>query len=224
MNPEDEVRRCANCGKPTLICVSAWQHSTWGVRSNIVTRDCQCQACGVKATLHPGSRIFALWVVAVLLLPSVIPALIFALVALRRSRAWSKNPLVPGAPRPPIRFRAGPADRRCECGRVATLAKVTRHRTNWIPTGTEQIFKCGTCGEEFVIESVGGLLVTSLGASLLGAIAVWVLTSVESSMSRWGWGLGLTLVTVVLLGQLVSRVAAFSRHPELPERRAANGL
>ena len=211
----EEVRRCASCGQSALVSVRAWQHTHFGAASNIVTYDCQCQSCGTRVTLQPRARILGFYIAGVLLLPTVIPGAIVLWMAISRSRAWKRNPVVPGAPMPAMRFQSGPGNRRCGCGGTATMKKVTRHTHNGIPTGTEYEYACGSCGKGFVIESFAGLFFSFLGASVLAAVSYAVIGHVEKPLSRWGWGLGLALLALLLAAQASSRIAAYFRHPTI---------
>src|SRR5262245_23364935 len=107
-----EVRRCRHCSQPSVVLVSDWKETMWGASTGSSTRDYRCQECGARFTIHPRSKQIALIVVGVVLLPAVVGAAFLAL-AWHRSRASVLNPIVPGAPRPQMRYRSGPPLRMC---------------------------------------------------------------------------------------------------------------
>jgi DNA-directed RNA polymerase subunit RPC12/RpoP len=211
-----EVRRCASCGNPALICVNAWQHSVNGISSNMITRDCQCQACGATVTLHPRWKIIPLWIVAGLLLPSLIGSIVPGIMAFRRGRAWRKNPIVPDAPMPRIRYRSGPGPRRCDCGDTLVLKNVTKNSHNGISTGIEYEYSCGKCGKNVTLESALGIIMSIFGSLLLGGVAAVVFYNVQSVWWRWGGSIVLALLGVFLFWQAVTRTVGRWRYPELP--------
>jgi hypothetical protein len=211
-----EVRRCAKCGAPTLVCVHAWQHSVNGISGNTVIRECQCQSCGATVTLQPRIKIWPLWLMAVLLLPSVIGSLAPGIMAFRRGRAWKKSPIVPGAPMPAMRYKHGPGNRRCECGDVLLLKSITRNTHNGIPVGTEYVYQCARCDKQVTLESALGIILNFLFGALLGLCGYWMLVGLTDPWWRWGGGIVVSLLGLALVGQGISRIAAVVRHPELP--------
>jgi hypothetical protein len=211
-----EVRRCARCGSATLACVHAWQHSVNGISGNTVIRECQCQSCGATVTLQPRLKIWPLWLMAVLLLPTVVGSLVAGTMAFSRGRAWKKNPLVPDAPMPAMRYKSGPGNRRCDCGATLALKSVTRNSHNGIPTGTEYVYQCERCGKKLTLENALGIVMKVLVGALLALIAWLMLTAVKDPWWRWGGGGVFALLALLLAGQGLSRIAAQARHPELP--------
>jgi len=211
-----EVRRCARCGNATQVCVHAWQHSVNGISSNTVIRECQCQSCGATVTLQPRIKIWPLWLMAVLLLPSVVGSLVPGIMAFRRGRAWKINPVVPDAPMPPMRYKSGPGNRRCDCGGTLVLKSVTRNTHNGIPAGTEYVYQCDKCQKEVTLESALGILLNFLFGALLALLGYVVLDAVKDPWWRWGGGIVLALLGLLLVGQGISRITAQLRHPELP--------
>lgn len=201
-----------------MVAVANWQHSINGTEIGIRTRDFQCQTCGAKFTLYPRleSTIY-LWLGLVFSF-AVVP-LSFAWVGHSRLRRHTANPVVPGAPRPTIRFRVGPPGRTCgHCGDVATLTSETQHEVNFIPSGTEYVFACRNCECTFTILSWGRLLGFALTVIILLGAAAGYWTYADNV----GWRIGICSVALVLalltFGTIVMSIRERMRHPEAPWR------
>ncbi len=201
-----EVRRCRRCEASAVVLVSDWKHSVFGAATGSSTRDYRCQACGARFTIHPRGKLIGLWIAGVLTLPIFIGVVLLA-IAWRRSRADGANPVVPDAPVPQIRYRDGPPLRTCaSCGGTAAAAKITRRTHNGVPTGTEYVYECSQCKRGFTIESLWGHTLSLFGSGLLLGGGLFVLATVESPLSRFGWGAALSFFGLVLLAQLVKRL------------------
>jgi hypothetical protein len=86
---------------------------------------------------------------------------------------YLRNPLVPGAPKPAIRFTANEPIRECSaCKGVARCTKVTRSRTRGIPTGTTFQYACTACKRTFTTGSIGGHAFNAFGAVFLFALGL----------------------------------------------------
>jgi hypothetical protein len=165
-SPADEVRRCAKCQAVAVVCERDWQHTTWGAKSGFSTRDFCCQSCGRRFTLVPMMNIWVQVGFAVLFCWTCVMPLAFGGVAAYRYWPYNANPVVPGAPRPEIRFSAAEPTRRCAaCGGVAQCRTVTRRSSRGIPTGTEYEYGCTSCGKAFTLESGGALASASSAPS-----------------------------------------------------------
>jgi hypothetical protein len=214
-NPKTEVRRCAKCGESALICFQAWSNSLNRMDMGAATRECRCQSCGTFVTLHDPKAIQNLKILGwVLVWTAVTPLISFSLTRSYRL-AWEKNPLVPGALYPVIRYRSGPADRRCgACGQPAQLTKTTKHRLNGIPSGTTYAFACGACKNAFTTESAGGIAQNLvLGLTFAGGGGLGLARSVKSG-SPLGGMIGV-LIGFSLLHMAGRRILAARRNPKI---------
>lgn len=189
-DPKTEVRWCARCQQAAMISSKITQHSVQGVGgTGWVNRDYVCQSCGAKVTLVDPKRIRALRLTAWLMIWAVVPTPILLLMANARKNAWSRHPLVPGAPYPAItRVQAGgEASRRCaKCGHTARPVSVTRHRSLGIPTGTEVRYLCEGCGAQLKIE--GGAIFGLVQAALVAGGGLVAMTEAPEVWMRFGLG------------------------------------
>lgn len=212
-----EVRKCKRCGRAAVTLVSSWQHTMWGASTGTSTRDYRCQACGARFTIHPGTKQLGLWIAGVLLLPALV-GVVPLVMAWRRSRVDRDNPIVPDAPAPQIRYRDGPPLRTCgKCGGTAAAAKITRRSHNGLPSGIEYEYVCSQCKKEFVVESLWGQTLAAIISSLVAGGGLLVLMTVESPLSRYGWGIGLSLVGLLLFAQMAGRVRNRFANPPKPD-------
>ena len=216
MPDSPEVRRCSRCSQAAVTLVSDWKHQVWGGATGASTRDYRCQACGAKFTIHPRHKLIGLTIAGVLLLPALVGA-VPLFMAWRRSRIDGKNPIVPGEPLPPIRYRDGPPLRECICGGSAVAARITRRTHNGVPTGVEIEYECGQCQKGFTIESAWGQALSLIGGALLLGFALLAYSVAESSLARWGWTIGLSLAGLVLLAQFLNRLKNRFAHPAKPD-------
>lgn len=169
--PPSEIRRCARCGEAAAICVTEWQHATMGLKTGSSTRDFACQRCGAAFSLDPKRELWVWGVMAALLSCTCIGAIHPAAVTVWKAWPYLKNPIVPGAEAPVIRYRPGIPARRCaKCGGTAPCVKVTRRRTNGIPTGTDFEYTCRGCGRRFTTVSAGSHVFTAVAAPILFAL------------------------------------------------------
>ncbi len=194
MSTPTEVRRCHACGQPKVLLEANWRHTNWGMETSESTREYRCQGCGARFTIHSRMRQIALWVVGALFVcPSGIGLGILAL-AWWRGQQDARNPVVPGAAVPEIRYRMGAPLRRCaQCAGTCVATHVTAHRTNGIPMGVEMRYQCRRCGHAFTVESVWGTSSSGCSALLILAIGAACAGAGESAAMRWGGG-GLALV------------------------------
>ncbi len=210
---KSEVRKCAQCGDAAVVLVFEWIHSYAGVDVASSTRDYRCQNCGAKFSLHPkvGSWTF---IVLGLLMGFAIFPLGFTLFGWLRLRRDAANPVVPGAPRPQLRFKDGPPRRRCNtCGDPVALTKVTRNTSKGIPTGTEYEYVCNACKKKFTIESVWGHCFSAMAGCLLGGIAAMFFITSTSPGWRYGGGGAALLLTAFVFFETGTRIANRFRYP-----------
>ena len=225
-----EVRRCAACGEPALTVVRDWQHVFAGIRTPSRTFELACQACGTRVTLEPQTRIRAVRVVAWLLVPAVFPSLILFARARRLARAWTDNPVVPGATEPAkisatgdriVVRRDGPADprdRTCRCGAPAPCVKILRKRMCGIPIGTCYDHTCTRCGQVFSMYDGAGVAFPVLAGLLLIAVGVFIVTNPPGSAVGAGhqnqlFGVGLVVLGAMALLLTGVRIRARVNHP-----------
>jgi DNA-directed RNA polymerase subunit RPC12/RpoP len=211
-----EVRRCATCQQAAVTLVTDWKHTQWGSATGMSTRDYRCQACGRKFTIHPRMNAIALVIAGVIMLPIGI-GLIPLWMAWARSRTDKKNPIVPGEPPPHLRYRDGPPLRDCVCGGAAVVAKIKRSTTNGLPTGTEVEYRCPQCQKQFTIESAWGMTFSLFSGALLFAIAFWAYAASDSALSRYGWGIGLSVLGGFLVWSFIERLRNRFTHPPKPD-------
>jgi len=211
--PADEVRRCANCGQPALSAVHVWQHKVAGVYTQTQTRELQCRACGIKVVLHPETRIRAERLLAWLMLPAIVPSLIFFASARRKARAWTDNPVVDGASGPTAIMATGPVrpgededraqpetpDRRCECSAPARCIAIVREGTWNTPIGMRYEYQCPVCAKGFSVHSVTGIVFATVLASAISAAGALLIVhppgaAVGAEQSNRWFGVGLTVL------------------------------
>lgn len=212
--PGVDLRRCSACGAPTLACVRDWQHQILGVPTASRTQEFACQRCGFCLTLHPRAQIDAARLLAWLLLPAILPSVIFFARARRMERAWTDHPLVGLAPAP---RSLGPT-RACLCGAAAPCVGLAQRRVQGRPVGTRATHACLRCGCAFEVSD--GLGVASMGVAALALSAFGLLLVVYPPGSAVGAERGNRLVGVVVLAlgaltwaTLASRIRARARHP-----------
>jgi len=204
-DPDHEVRRCAACGEPAVICDRTITHYVNGQRTGAVTRECRCQACGVKITLYDPRAIRSVKIVALLFVFTVIPPIVIWLEARSRKRTWIANPLVPAAPRPKRRYPPIGIARRCV--RCATVVRGQAHTTR-PPTGTTYRFRCTQCRARFATESIFSHVVRAVIAVGM-AVAGWqAVHHPDGSRDRYLGALFLGLAALVVVTSLRRMVAA----------------
>lgn len=213
MPPADEVRRCAKCAEPAVVLVFEWKHTYNGISSGTSTRDYRCQSCGARFSIHPKVSSWTFIVIGLVLAWGVLP-LGFTIFGWWRLRRDSINPVVPGAPRPLMRFKDGPPQRRCgTCQHPVALTRVTRRASRGMPTGTEYEYACQPCKKTFVIESLWGHCVSIMGAGLLAAITGGLLIAATHPGWRYGGGAVALALTVFWVIQTAQRIANHFSHP-----------
>lgn len=211
---QGEVRRCAKCGQTAVTLVFEWSHSYFGARTGSTTRDYRCQACGAKFSLYPRPNLIGLAIAGVVLLPACLMGVIPLWMAWSRWKADERNPVVPYAPMPGIRYRGGPPLRRCgACTGIAAAVKITRSTHTGIPTGTEYVYRCSQCGRGFATESLWGHLFTAFAATVVLAIAVSLLRWGNSPGWQFGGGGAFLLIGAFVSLQSVNRLWNRVRNP-----------
>lgn len=213
--PPEQVRRCARCANATLVLVPAWQHKFAGVLTQTWTREFECRSCGVKVVLHPLTVIRAEQLLAFLLMPAIIPGIIFFVGARKKARAWVDNPVVEGAPVAP---RAGPPPRRCECASPAECVAITREGTWTVQIGTRFDHRCTQCSRAFGVHDLRGVVFPSLVAVALFAAGALVIlhppgAAVGAQESNQWFGRAMVALGVVSLLVFTRRVWARLIHP-----------
>ena len=207
-----EVRRCAKCQQASVVLAQEWQHRAAGSNTGQVTRDYRCQSCGAKFRVRP--RLYT----TIHLCCSVLPALTiigipWLVVAWRRHTVLARIPVISGAPAPRMRFALGPPPRACgRCADTATVQSVKRTAMNGISMGTEFLYRCPKCDNQFTVHSPWAIV---LGA-LLGLVCVAGVWAFLSFAGTPGWrygGAGVVAAIVLLLfGQCYAQTQTRRRH------------
>jgi hypothetical protein len=216
-----------------------------GPTGTIERRDYRCQECGAAFTLlDPGQRrltgvlgllLFGMlglaaltiggagWIQGdpaaptVVVVGAVLGALAGAIAAWMFApyRIDRRNPRMPGAPVPAMRFGADePAARACRCGAPAVCAGITEFQSRGVSQGRRVRFRCTACKREFDIESAGSLAGMALATLVFGAIGVALLECTPGNgWFAWVFSGGVTafgaLGGVLFVLNLVERL----RHP-----------
>ncbi|MEO8797918.1 MAG: hypothetical protein ABI551_08540 [Polyangiaceae bacterium] len=225
-----EVRRCCRCEQPALICVRAWQHTVLGIFTHTETLDLQCQACGAKLTLHSQKRIAVERVFAYLMIPAIFPALIFFASARRKTRAWTDNPVVPGAMQPAriaasgaridlLRDTRHPRDRACRCAHAAPCIKIAQRRMRGIRVGTRYDYACARCSQTFSVSDAAGIAFSCVAALALSAAGALIVafppgSAVDAERSNQWFGAILIVCGAFFWVQVVLRARGRILHPE----------
>ena len=190
-----------------------WKHSMSGMETGSSTRDYRCQGCGAKFSIYPRVTSITFIVIGLAMACAIFP-LGFAVFGWLRLRTDKNNPVVPGAPRPQLKYRDGPPVRRCgTCGNPVALTKVTRHTSRGLPTGTEYEYACAPCNKAFVVESAWGHTTSLLGGLMVGAIAAAFFVESKSAGWKYGGGGVAVLLCVFVVGQTGVRIANRFRYP-----------
>lgn len=202
--PAQEVRRCARCNEVSVVVVRKWEGAVFSAN------DYRCQSCGATPAIRD---LFLPILVGVLTLPALI-GVVPLVIAFRRFRIRKMNPVVPGAVAPRIRFSAEDYPRRCKkCTGTAFPTRITRRRTNGIPSGIEYRYRCVACTTEFTTESWGGLTLNLLSFPLIVAVGLVAFSAGEHWAVRYLLGIGLVLVGLLMLGSTVGRIVAAVQNP-----------
>lgn len=212
-----EIRRCRKCGQPTVLPEAVWQHSTWGVTTNSVTREYRCQNCGTFVTLRSKPRLIGAAIAGLILSMSCvgIPILGWAWWAWKQED-W--NPMVYDAEPVERRFAVGPPERRCAaCKGSARVTRITAHRTNGIPTGTEYVYTCGSCNKSFTIESPWGMIFSSFAGGIFLLIGVVVIATRGAELKSLGLGLACSALSLFMLIQVGMRLTRRFTNPVAPK-------
>ncbi len=193
-----------------MVLVNEWQHTGFAGATGEVTKEYRCQQCGAWQVKRSKYRVLGLWVGGLLALPACGAGLPFLYVAWRDGRFEERVRLLQDAPVPAMRFPGGPPKRTCAgCGGVASAISITRHTHKGIPTGTEYVYECSGCQQQFETENVLGH-VTSLSLVLasLGVLAAFFFGA-RAPAWRWGGTGVMALVTALVgwgaVGKLVNR-------------------
>lgn len=210
--PPVEVRQCPKCQQPAVVLVTEWAHDG----TNESTRDYRCQSCGALQVKWAKTRVIAYWIVGVLLIVAGI-GVPFLYVAWRQQTFDKRIPVV-AAPAPRMRFPSGPPKRTCgKCGGIAKALRITRHTHKGLPTGTDYEYVCGQCGLEFATENFLAHVVASLGALVMAGVSAGFFFGARGAGWKWGGGLGMALIAVLLLVQSGVRLMNRSWHKAIEE-------
>lgn len=209
-----EVRRCHACGETKVLLATNWKHTTWGVDTHQSTRDYRCQGCGKRFTIHAKTRQIALWIVGFLFLCPVGFGLPFLGLAYWRSLQDGRNPVVPGAPAPEVRYRMGPPLRRCgKCQGVCVVTAVTAHRHNGVPTGVDTSYQCTRCNQTFKVESWWGHMFSGCATLAIFLIAAACAGAGDSLAVRLGGGGLLVLAGLFMVWSMFTGIRAHFANP-----------
>lgn len=218
LDPAAQVRRCARCGQPTLVVARTWKHQLVGVTTGRETLELECRSCGAKVLLHPQLAIRVERAFAILLMPAIVPGLIFLASAREKARAWDDNPLVEGAPMP-APSSSGPAPRRCGCSAQATCRRIARQGTWTVRLGTRHDYECAVCHSQFSVHDTWGIVVAGLFAiALLALGTLGILFPPGQAVGAEGSNLKFGVATAVL------GVAAFAAFGWRIRQRLAHPL
>lgn len=216
--PAEHVRRCARCGQATLVLTHAWQHTFAGVFTQTWTYEFDCRSCGVKVVLHPLKAIRAERLLSFLLMPAIIPGILFFVSARKKAQAWVDNPVVEGAD--PGAPTAGPPPRRCTCSAPAPCVAIAREGTWSVLLGRRADHRCAQCTRVFSVHDVRGVVFPSVVAAALFATGALVVlhppgAAVGAERSNQWFGVALVALGVVASLVFVQRLRARLNHPEL---------
>ncbi len=182
-----------------------------GLPSGNSTLDYCCQACGYRFSLAPMMRVWVAVVMTVLFVWTCLFPMITAPMAAYSYWPYYRNPIVPDAPYPPLRFRSSEPLRRCaKCGGVSRCTSVTRTRSRGIPTGTTYDYSCEQCKATFTLSSMGGHIF-----NLVGAIVCFLF-----GFGCMPVGLIFWLAAVVVLAISASQLFAELKNPLIAEKIA----
>jgi len=237
-----EVRRCARCGRPAMVCVREFGAMYFfGVvrRGPSGIRDFVCQQCGRAVTLHPipwltlplavmgvplaligfalaCSGVFTEEALVALVFGGILAAFGSVLVG---AFTWPigmlfRYPVVDGVPVPVIRYDEVNPPRRCRCGGEARCVTVTAHRTNFVYSGTGYGYACPTCGHEFQVDSPLLVLFHTVAfAILVGFGALCATKGAQGDKAAWAFAALLFLFGVFAAVLAIARVSNGRRHP-----------
>jgi DNA-directed RNA polymerase subunit RPC12/RpoP len=212
------VRHCARCGRAALTVVHAWQKRFAGIDTQTQILELACQSCGTQVVLHPEATIRAERLLGYLLLPAIIPGILFLARARKKARAWSDNPLVEEAGRPAESAPTGLPQRRCACTGAADCVAIVRKGTWERPIGMRYDYRCARCGDRFKVHDVGGVVFAGLLAAALSAAGALVMlhppgTAVGADQSNRWFGVGMAVLGAVAWLVFASRIRGRLLHP-----------
>ncbi len=209
--------RCQGCGAAFSLQPAALVRALLGTMlfSQLLILGGMLVGLGFVGLLEsPAMGVFLLMLGGVLMALSVLGLVHFV------SPWWHarRNPILPDAPAPLVRFTEAEPLRRCTRGAASPATAVVAHSTNYIPTGTETTHTCPSCRREFTVNSPGGLVFDSFAASLLTPLAVLVIVHPPGNkpipdLGNLGLAVFLGLFALGAWGMLVSGVVAKLRHP-----------
>ena len=207
-----EVRQCSQCQAAAAVCIRDWAITTHGIPSGKSTRDFCCQQCGHRFTLESKHRIIVYGVMSVIFLIACFGFVSGAYTAYL-AWPWVRNPIVPNATPPVMRFRATEPLRLCtKCQGSARCTAVTRRSINSIPTGTEHTYVCMQCNTSFAIDSVGRVFSNLLAATIVSLLGIATVRM----------GIGILFLLVGLFGYGLAAFGVWRRmtNKVLPEQAA----
>lgn len=180
-----------------------------GMPSGNATLDYCCQACGYRFSLTPMMRVWVWAGMSVLFIWTCFFPMFTVPMAAYGYWPYYRNPVVPDAPYPAIRFRASEPLRRCaKCGGVSRCTAVTRNTTNGIPTGTTYDYRCEKCSATFTLGSIGGHIFHFFGATVVFLIGFGCMPA----------GLLLWLLAAGVLAISAFQILAELRNPLISEK------
>lgn len=195
----------------------SWQHRFAGVPTQTYTHDLECAGCKARGTLIPWRAINIERVFGLLMLPAIIPGLIFLSSARRKARAWQDNPVVEGAVSPGLPRQPEPR-RRCDCGGLADCTAIIRLGTTSMPLGTRRDYRCVRCERPFGVHDGWGMVSMALiGVALSGAgsfiIAFPPGAAVGAEASNSLFGVALVVFGALAFVLFAARVHGRATHP-----------
>lgn len=211
-----EVRSCARCGKPTLVCVRICQHSVNGLKG-FDSWEYRCQSCGVKLRLHDPRSIRKMRMIAAWMFWAILAPLLLLFISSRRAKNLRDNPVVTDASYPELHFSVVPSNRKCgSCGGSAKLVNTERERVNLIPMGTTYRYTCANCSKTFATQSAGGIAWDLFGGLFLGGGGIFYLNNnAVGQLQRISFSALLIFVGIFLIYSAFMRIKAAIRNPVL---------
>lgn len=149
-------------------------------------------------------RVWTFTVMSVLLVWTCVFPMVGGALALWDYWPYLRNPVVPGAALPMIRFRATEPLRRCAaCGGTCRCTQVTQTRSRGLPTGTTFAYACDQCKRTFTLGSFGGHVFNLVGAFTCFVVGFGCLP----------FGLVVWLMGLVVMGMSGVQLLAAARNP-----------
>lgn len=181
------------------------------------TFELACASCGATVVLHPPRRIAIERVLALIMLPAIIPGLIFLSRARTKARAWTDNPVVEGAT--PIQpANAGLPSRQCSCLGIADgVAIVMQGRWDFV-LGTRHEYRCRVCSRQFAVHDRSSIVSAALISAGLVAAGWFVIVhppgaAVGAERSNQWFGVASVAIGVLTVLLFLRRAWSRVAHP-----------